>query len=469
MTDVIDALVRAADVGETYLTWRWLDEVRRPKFAVLESATVGPVLAELDAAVCAAPDTDSGRPSMRRTLTEGAFAEVSRERSLSRSLTAVVLPKPLRAAIALRADAGMRVRLRVTPSPRLARVPWELLSVDADRRLLEVADVVIEPPATVHAERAVIPGQWDTVRCLPALLVIDPRVPSPAAQRYDLGHVLAARDLELFSTRIGDHVDAGRVDAEEEDDILQAPIDRVRLSHALRTPRSRFLYLGHVTSTPSEPGSAALHLHDTAREWGVAAPLRRRTADGAPIPDPGDHRPLTALDLLLGTSAADPHMHRRYGFQGPRPGPDLWPMPHRVALIACEGGADYRAAETFGLVMAMVNAGAALVTTTRWTLPADRAVAAVHPGAPERPTTALALRVDAAHDSSDPLTELGRWQLDRLQLWQKTGDLTYSPLIWAALAHTIAPARPITADPRSAPQRGTDDMGSNDGGREDYR
>ncbi|MRH91688.1 CHAT domain-containing protein [Nocardia sp. SYP-A9097] len=446
MTITSDVLVRAVDAGDTYLSWRWLDDVRTPAFEVLSAAATAPALTALELALGAPRDGERRHDAMRRALSEGAFTDIDRERELARMLTEAVLPQRLRAEIRRRLDAGARVCLRLTPSPRLTRVPWELLCLNDDQRLLEIADVVYEPPAAVHAERARCPGDWETVREFPPLFVIDPAVPLRSARRHELGHVLTLQDLELLSARIEEYIDAGRIDAADGETALQHPTNRVALGTALRTPRSRFFYLGHVTSSATEPGSAAIHLTDTVRQWGMAAPLRAHDPNGVPIPDPEDHRPFAALDLLLGTTSADRDVWPRYGFDGPRLGCELWPMPHRVALIACEGGADYRAAETFGLVMAMVNAGAALVTTTRWTLPADRAIRALRAGAPH-PTTTLALRVDAAHEGPDPLGELARWQREQLRQWRATGDLAYTPLVWAALTHTVAPRRTVSGPP----------------------
>ncbi|PWS21348.1 hypothetical protein DKP78_24060, partial [Enterococcus faecium] len=63
--------------------------------------------------------------------------------------------------------------------------------------------------------------------------------------------------------------------------------DRVALSEALKTGRSRMLYFGHVSARPDEPGSASIHLFDTAGGrtsgngmWGMAAVVRPPMASG---------------------------------------------------------------------------------------------------------------------------------------------------------------------------------------------
>ncbi|MGN2641199.1 CHAT domain-containing protein [Nocardia takedensis] len=455
MNREVDVLVRAADAGATYLTWRWLDDVHRPEYAVLTVEATRSALARLDAAL-AAPTLDREREERTRSaVAEGTFTDVARERELSRALTEAVFPAALRAGIRRRAEAGVRVRVRWTPSPRLARIPWELLCVHDDVRLLEVADSLLEPPSAVHAGRPCLPDPWEVARDRPPLFVIDPKVPRRSAELFALKSALEPPDTRPFATRLDEYVQAGRLGVGEASAGLRPRLTRVGLSKALRTPRSRLFYFGHVSSSDAEPGSAAIHLSDTAETWGMAAPLREIGDDGRARETTQDHRPLAAVDLLLGTSSADAAVWKTYGHDEAKYGYELWPMPPRVAMIACEGGADYRAAETFGLVVAMVNAGAGLVTTTRWTLPTDAAFrAAGHTDI--HPTGDLALRVDAAHEGADPLGELAAWQRDRLRRWRATGDPACTPLVWAALTHTIAPARP-PVDPAAREFAGTGD------------
>ncbi|WP_040801904.1 CHAT domain-containing protein [Nocardia higoensis] len=441
MTDPVDVLVRATDAGDTYLSWRWLDDPAHPEFAVLPAARVGAADELLAAGLPTALPGETAEAGVRRALISGPFATPAGERALSAALTDVVFPQRLREQIAARARASARVRVRFTPSPRLARIPWELLFVTAGQRLLEVAEFVHEPPAAVHAERPRLPEEWQRVRERPALLVIDPPTPRSAV---GYGPVLDRSDQLLFLRRLSEHAAAGRVPRAERASAIRAST-RHDLSAALAVPRSRLFYLGHVSARSEEPGSAALHLSDTAQTWGEATPLSRVGPDGIARVDPRDHRPLAALDLFLGTVNADEPVWRSYGSTGPRRGHELWPMPPRVAMIVCEGHADFRAEETFGLVVAMIHAGAGLVTTTRWTLPADREFRRL-PGvaADARPVTELALRVDAAHECADPVAELTAWQRDRLRAWcGDSADPTGTPLVWASPTHTIAPARAV--------------------------
>lgn len=77
----------------------------------------------------------------------------------------------------------------------------------------------------------------------------------------------------------------------------------------------------------------------------------------------GDHRPLTASDLMA----------------------LRLPMPPRVALLACGSGGDYQFDEATGLVAAMILNGAQLVTATLWSLPTTAAYRQFAMPAPKSP------------------------------------------------------------------------------------
>lgn len=155
-----------------------------------------------------------------------------------------------------------------------------------------------------------------------------------------------------------------------------------------------------------------------------------------------DHLPLCALDLLLGTQQChDPVRLKQltFGTAGEKtPGHEIWPMPPRVAVIACEGGVEYRSVETFGLKMAILSSGAQMVTTTRWVLPTDRTMRPLSPH-PTNPTAELIMAVDTAHRKEAPIAALVHWQRTMLTAWNDTGTPEYSPLIWSSLIHTYAP------------------------------
>lgn len=109
-------------------------------------------------------------------------------------------------------------------------------------------------------------------------------------------------------------------------------------------------------------------------------------------------------------------------------------FPPRVALLACASGGDYRFDEATGLVAALILGGARLVTATLWALPTTagyRAYAAV-PGTVD-PMAELIAAVDDAHGEPDAGCAVNRWQLAQMRRW-RDGDVTASPLYWAALA-----------------------------------
>ncbi|WP_052280947.1 CHAT domain-containing protein [Nocardia vulneris] len=464
----IELLVRAADAGDTYLSWTWLDAARTPTVCRLDARRREKLLDTLEDALPHPRPLATGNGSdarqeseseaVQRALTVGAFAAHATEHDLSTRLADALLPHDVRTRLAEYAD-DRRIRVRVAPSARLAQVPWELLVLDGDRRLLDIADIVYDPPATLHVGRSRPPVPWAQQRQLPPLHVIDPILPTSAQPALhnvfrhadDLGALGAFEGRVVRERRTvgrGTHRRRGQDRATRAVPALvpvQGEVTRVQLSAALLRGCSRFLYFGHVSATPNEPGSAAIHLGDVVGPpdepggaWGLAAPR-----GGAPGDARGAHLPLCALDFLLGTTRSDdPEVWARYGATRPQFGHEIWPMPSRVAIIACEGGVDFRSAETFGLIMAALDAGAELVTTTRWVLPTDAAFRACLGLPPtRRPTTDLALRVDDAHNDLDPVAALTRWQRDQLRAWRDTGAASGSPIVWAALTSTVAPAR----------------------------
>ena len=452
-------LVRAADAGPTYLSWIWMDMPAQPHAVRLDREILSTAVDVLDRALItplrsgegAQAEIESKEMAATRALRSGAFATLDGERRLAALLARAVLPAVLRRQLCERFDAQGTVHVRITPSPRIARVPWELLFVDADRRLLDIALVTFDPPATVHTRRSVLPPNWEDVRHLPPLHVLDPRLPRSAIE-HGYRQTLSGLSKNALLDGISDEI----ASTGDWDISVDTPrnFDRVALSQALKNGRSRMFYFGHVSSRPDEPGSASIHLFDvtgdTASEsghWGMAEVLRSPTESGklGPIRN-GDHVPLCALDFLLGTQqCSDERVWSRYGSDRRNYGFELWPIPCRVALIACEGGVDFRSTETFGLVMALVDSGASLVTTTRWTLPTDNAFHSI--GAVRRsvlPTVELALVVDRAHGGPNAVEAVTHWQREQLRLWESnSGDLAYSPIVWASLTHTVAEARQV--------------------------
>jgi hypothetical protein len=422
-------LVRAADQGATYLTWRWLDDPRQPCYALLDTAALTAALDELRHALPHPLEGETDTQAAARALADGAFADPGREHALATRLAAAVLPAPLAAALAA-TGTGPALRLRVIPSPRLARLPWELLALPDDRRLLEVADICADPPATLHAGRGRQPTPWPELTGQPVLYLLDPKTPGDL-----LPPVLDDDGRDSLEAWLNERLARGQILPDDwEIYALCGEADRCWLGKRLReSPAARLLYYGHASSADEEIGSAALHLADGPGTYGLAGAI-------------GGHRPFTALDLLIGTLTAGAAQETgTLPCTGRRPGHEIWPMPPRVAIIACDSGGDHRHVEPFGLVMACLNAGAELVTATRWALPTDHAFTLQGCAAPG-PTTALMRQVDLCHEDPDPVTALSAWQRGRLTAWTDRGDLRDTPLLWAALTTHHAPARP--PDPR---------------------
>ena len=268
-------------------------------------------------------------------------------------------------------------------------------------RLMELADVLLAVPQNiVHSPRVSAP--WNARRDGPAVLVLDPRVPG---QRPDsaLGSVLgrpsehtplARHFAELAQRR------AVLPAADTAAKLFRRPdADRAWLAEQLAQQPSRLVYVGHASSADGEVGHAdraALHLACSAAIPGDAEAV-------------GDHRPLTASDLMA----------------------LRLPMPPRVALLACASGGDYQFDEATGLVAAMILGGAQLVTATLWSLPTTAACRQF--GSVSGDPMAEAVRaVDDAHEEADAGCAVNRWQRAQLRRW-RDGDVTASPLYWGAL------------------------------------
>lgn len=465
--DTIDVLVRMADAHHTYISWIWMREPFTQQAGRIDAERITPLIEELDASLIKTGDPDGGTPgagasgSAHHALTAGALAAVHTERDLSWRLSQIAFPPRLRDQLREHLDAGTTVRIRITPSPRMSRIPWVLLMVDQDGpRLLELFDIVIDPPVTAHADRSRQPVPWNQVQDCPAVHVIDPRVPRDAGLPPGLGKRGPLAAMVTKAAASGTTV----ADPDLCLPTYQRTFSRRDLSRALRTHEgtlSRLFYFGHISSATDEPGSASLHLSDEywngtddseVSVWGMSEPVRATGRDGYRQPaQPGNHMPLSALDLMLGTTDIDlddPDAAARvwalYGTDTATRGHQLWPMPPRVALIACEGGVDFRSSETFGLVMALIDAGADIVTTTCWPLPTDYAVQQASGHGDLLPTTDLALAVDHAHTLDEPLAEIRSWQREQLDLWQRGGAIEHTPLVWAAVTTTLAPARSDT-------------------------
>ncbi|MGB3604807.1 MAG: hypothetical protein WBA38_14810 [Gordonia sp. (in: high G+C Gram-positive bacteria)] len=418
-------LIRAVDTEPaTYISFRWLDDPQHPEVHAIRDVELRRLVAQLDRAL---PGSDSGDGSLAiASALTGPFTRKLSEYALNEAIGRAVFPAVVRTAIVERSRRGS-VTVRITPSRTLARMPLELAVIGDSRRLIEFADISYEPPAAIHAGRARIPEAWtDAVASRPVAYIVDPRLPAGSG----LGQVLDWQRPGAVNAAVLSKYIAGLPHTANSG--VGRIVGRWELSDDLVAKPSRLLYVGHISSTLDEPGSAAMHLTDDAAEWGYATVMNSA------------HLPFSALDLLLGTASPELGPADRSPVEPNRTGRSLWPMPPRVALIACEGGADYRSSETFGLVMAIFNAGAEIVTTSRWMLPSDEAFR-VYCGLDSAPgpTTELALGVDATHRAADPVRALNDWQRSKFAQWQLDPGPATSPLTWAAMACHACPPRPL--------------------------
>ncbi|WP_103355816.1 tetratricopeptide repeat protein [Amycolatopsis sp. CA-128772] len=400
-------LLRYADAGHTYLSWRTtadLDTVHTHPVDAVLVATAREFLAAASPTPC---EGESAADAVRRSLGDGAFGSFAGEQRLARALALNLLPADLVTRLRAAAAGGRRPLLRVQPSPSLAAVPWGLLALpdrrperglepgeegtcfDGDERVLDVADVSLLAPAGIPRRPPAPPG--------PPVYVLDPRIPGQSAFG-ELGSVLGRQEPASPLIR---HLDAqlaaGPVRpsaARGLDLVRRTDTDRRLLGRLLAEPCSRLVFAGHVSQVRDDHGAqTALHLSCPAGLPGTAEPI-------------GAHRPFTAADLALSPVAA---------------------MPARVALIGCASASDFGLPEPFGVLLAAVAAGARLVAATVWALPTSAAV----PGAD--PMAELVIAVDTALAGDDPVTDLCAWQRRRLARWRDRPGPAGSPAFWAAV------------------------------------
>ena len=437
--DRLTLVLRYADVGiATYASLRIVGQPSRTVNWVVEEPILLAAAQELADALPEPRGSENRREAIERALTRGPFSTPETELTLAYILGVLLIGSP-GWQLLTECMASPRAVLFVSPSARLARVPWGLLAMPKSGpskeelvrarqdaitasgrkaaqipwqladisahtdgyRLMELVDVLMAVPSNiVHAPRA--PARWEARRNGPPVLVLDPRVPG---QRPDsaLGSVLGrpssqSKLAQHFTERMQRRPVLPDVDGAV-DLFRRRDADRTWLARLLALAPSRLVYVGHASSADGRADRAALHLADTAQMPGDADAI-------------GDHRPLTASDL----------MSLRL------------PMPPRVALLACGSGGDYQFDEPAGLVAAMILGGAQLVTATLWSLPTTAAYRqfAAAAGEPD-PMADVVVAVDRAHEEPDAGCAVNRWQRDQMRRW-RDGVLSASPLYWGALA-----------------------------------
>lgn len=436
VTDRPTLVLRFADVGiATYASLRIVGQPARTVTWVVEETILLAALQEIAAALPDPRDAETAVDALQRALVDGALATAEAELTLAYRL-GVLLISAAGWELLQECVSDPRAVLLVAPSARLGRVPWGLLALPAVRpevtamlaarqeaitpdgprpaaipwvageigtltegfRLMEFVDVLMAVPANIaHSRRVNMPRPEAD-----PLLILDPRVPG---QRPDsaLGSVLGRpgpdtvparyyadlmRRRNVFP-RVGTAVELFR----------RTDTDRRWLADALAGGPGRLVYVGHA-STGDGAERAALHLACNASIEGYGDPV-------------GDHRPLTAADLM---SAG-------------------LPIPTRVALLACASGGDYRFDEATGMVAAMVLGGAEMVTATLWSLPTSAGYRRFVGGGPDDPMGEVVVAVDTAHQAGtdfEAACAVNRWQRAQLRRW-RGGDSAAAPVYWAAL------------------------------------
>jgi hypothetical protein len=384
-------LLRYADVGVA--TYGSLRVVGRRDTTVTWVIDEPALAAARDLLTDALPDPRAGETiaeSIERALTAGSFADPVAEAHLARLLGETLIPE---AGWRLLGDeaATRGAVLFVAPTGRLAQMPWSTLAMPGGaHRLVEMIDVLFAvPPNIANAPRRPAMHRRDGA----SVLVLDPRVPG---QRPDsaLGSVLGRPDSATPVARHFAEVMQRRAVLPETGSAVElfrrSDADRGWLAALLDRRPSRLLFVGHATAADGTAGRAdraALHLAET--------------------------HPLTAAELMAATL----------------------PMPARVALLACASGGDYRFDEATGLVAALILGGAVLVTATLWSLPTTAGYRRFVSDAGESvdPMADVVIGVDQAHDEPEAGRAVNAWQRGQLARWC-AGDLTASPLFWAALA-----------------------------------
>ena len=441
-------ILRYADVGiSTYASLRVVGLPERTATWVVEETILLAALEEIAGALPDPRGSESPLDALERALTRGAFTDPESELMLAYRL-GVLLIGP-EAWQLLDAYADQAPVLHIAPSARLGRIPWGLLARPALRpdvtamlqarqdaitpdgpqpavipwpdgalsvlssgvRLMELADVLMAVPANIARIRRVNQPrpQGDP------LLMLDPRVPGQRADSA-LGSVLGRPSADTVLSRHYAELMCHRPVLPRVDSAVElfrrTDTDRHWLAAALAQRPGRLVFVGHASVGDSAQHSdpdvgvghaerAALHLACRSSVPGFADPI-------------GDHRPLTAADLLVAGLT----------------------FPTRVALLACASGGDYRFDEATGLVAAMVLGGAELVTATLWSLPTSAGYRRFTDGPHPDPMGAVIVAVDKAHQEIadfDAACAVNRWQRTQLQRW-RTGDRLADPVYWAALA-----------------------------------
>lgn len=442
VTDRPTLILRYADVGiATYASLRVVGQPERTVTWVVEETILLAALQEIDAALPDPLGDETSVHGLQRALSSGAFTAQDTELTMAYRL-GVLLISAAGWDLVQECVSDPRAVLFVAPTARLGRVPWGLLALPGARpevtamlaarqeaitpdgpqaavipwpvgeisrltegfRLLEFVDVLMAVPVNISRTRRVNTARPQA----DPLLVLDPRVPG---QRPDsaLGSVLGRPAPDTVLARHYADLMSRRTVLPRVETVVElfrrTDTDRHWLADALAARPGRLVFVGHAGTGGDGAEGAALHLACRASVDGYGDPI-------------GDHRPLTAADLM---SAA-------------------LPIPTRVALLACASGGDYRFDEATGMVAAMVLGGAELVTATLWSLPTSAGYRRFVAGAHDDPMGEVIAAVDTAHQTDtdfEAACAVNRWQRAQLRAW-RDGDAAAAPVYWAALVNFVA-------------------------------
>ena len=108
--------------------------------------------------------SETVRDAVERAIATGPFAAPGTEQVITRALGSQLLA-PAAWQLLIECVASPRAALFVSPSARLARVPWGLLAMPGDDgfRLMELADVLMAAPSNI-INSARTPADWDERR-----------------------------------------------------------------------------------------------------------------------------------------------------------------------------------------------------------------------------------------------------------------------------------------------------------------
>jgi hypothetical protein len=157
-------VLRFADVGvATYASLRVVGQPSRTVTWVVEEPLVLAALQQLADPLPEPRESESRRDAIERALTRGPFAARDTELAVAYIL-GVLLIASSGWQLLMECAAAPRAVLFVSPSARLARVPWGLLAVPTSgpsaEELIRARQKAVTATGTVPAQRKLFAGSW---------------------------------------------------------------------------------------------------------------------------------------------------------------------------------------------------------------------------------------------------------------------------------------------------------------------